>query len=835
MFDMNTRKRGMVKRTNAAALFSALSYERNDGLFFFEDQSIGFGFICDPLTYIDDATANKLNVLYGQNYPKNTMLQVMLWASPDIQPVLSDMLSMRDWINQTDEDSPERLLKAIFNKKADHFKQGVDRDIESRNKTRVRDIKVIITIRYPCKHKEPTEEEEKKTKDLKQSCLQVLETSGMQPQLLHPESYLRIMHTMVNWGKDPLWKKAPMIYDETKPIRDQIVDINSVIAFDRNGVWLGNKRVKTLSVKRYPEFIHLVNSMRYLGHPAAGARGLKGSVLITLNTLYPAQEEARAKAEGARNRIIYQNTTGQMSRYVPKLQDQRKSYDELFKAIDDGDRIVKTNMTICLFSDTEEEGIGKESDAATAAVSNAVTYFRELNFQLQEDQFITLPLFLNSLPFGAEHRVVKDLIRYKTMGTRHATQLMPVGAEWKGTGTPVINLVSRNGQLMSIDLYDSSTNYGCVIAAESGSGKSFFCSDIITSYRSIGAHIWCIDAGRSYEKTAKSLNGDFIEFTKDRKICLNPFEIIQDYEEQADILLAVLVAMIAPNDPLSDLEVAKLRSVMKDLWDKHGTKLTIDNLADDLKSQRDDDGNIDHRITDLGIRLFPFTSRGEYGRYFNGPNTISFNNPLTVLELDELKGRPHLQQVVLVQLISQIHTSMYLGNDYDTPKLVIIDEAWDLLTEGSVAKFMVAGFRRFRKYMGAPIILTQSVNDLYTTPGGEAIAENAANKFLLGQTSEAVEQLRETKRLALGDGGYDILKTVHKVDGAYSEIFCYTNNGMGIGRLIVDRFTQLMYTTQPTERRAIMDSVERGMTYEEAILDIIDKEERMRRQPRKVA
>lgn len=950
----------MIKRATASDLFSVRSFQKEAGLFFFKDESLaylGFGFICNPLTYLDDSSAQKLNVLFSQNYPNDSIVQVMLWASPDIEQILCDTLIMRDWINQTDADSPEQLLKTIFEKKAEHFDKSVNRPIESRNKTKVRDLKVIITVRFPCKAMQPGKAEEEDATELKHSVFQVLETTGMCPQSIAPESYLRIMHTLINWGTEPAWKKSHNLYDEGKPLCDQIVDINSVINSDAKGVWLGEKRVKTLSVKRYPEHIHLVNALCYLGDPRSGARGLKGNTLITLNVLYPAADDARAKAEGARNRVTYQ-ATGPMTKYVPKLISQKQSYDELFKAVDDGDRIVKANMTVCLFADGPQLENGQESADATAAVSNAITYFRELGFQLQEDVFINLPLFLNSLPFGAEQHVVKDLMRYKTMATRHATHLMPVGGEWKGTGTPVISLVGRNGQLMSIDLFDSSTNYSAIIAAESGSGKSFYCSDIITSYRSIGARIWCIDAGRSYEKTAKSLHGDFIEFTADSEICLNPFEIIHDYDEQADTLLAVLVAMIAPNDRLTDFQIAVLRSVVKDLWNEHGRYLSIDKLAEALKNFRDFQENIDsriknywekagpqlvlsqfvdvlkaddsqkiyhnivslwqevspqltlgqfaelirqggdgemyqslqslrgelgphmlleefsdrikqadvadldyrlttlmeecgadfsfdefqsvlksyraktpdRRITDLGAQLYPFTSRGEYGKYFNGKNTVSFQNPLTVLELDELKGRPHLQQVVLVQLISQIHSAMYLGGDYDTPKCVIVDEAWDLLTKGSVAEFMVGGFRRFRKYRGAAIILTQSVNDLYKTPGGEAIAENAANKFLLGQTSEAIDQLQESKRLSLGEGGYDILKTLHKVDGAYSEVFCYTKNGAGIGRLIVDRFTQLMYTTQPNERKVIMDNVERGMSFEDAIIDIIDREERSKRQ-----
>ncbi|ORP14430.1 hypothetical protein B7943_12470, partial [Vibrio cholerae] len=76
-------------------------------------------------------------------------------------------------------------------------------------------------------------------------------------------------------------------------------------------------------------------------------------------------------------------------------------------------------------------------------------------------------------------------------------------------------------------------------------------------------------------------------------------------------------------------------------------------------------------------------------------------------ELEELKGRKHLQQVVLLQLIYQIQQEMYLG-ERDRRKIVFIDEAWDLLTQGDVGKFIETGYRRFRKYGGSAVTVTQS-------------------------------------------------------------------------------------------------------------------------------
>ena len=209
------------------------------------------------------------------------------------------------------------------------------------------------------------------------------------------------------------------------------------------------------------------------------------------------------------------------------------------------------------------------------------------------------------------------------------------------------------------------------------------------------------------------------------------------------MVAGLVTAMAAPTEKLSDYQTAGLKRVLKSVWDAQGQSMTVDDIAKALCAEQD------QRLTDVGEQLFPFTTQGEYGRFFNGQNNVRFTNDFTVLELEELKGRKHLQQVVLLQLIYQIQQEMYLG-ERDRPRIVIIDESWDLLGMGDAATFMEHGYRRFRKYGGAAVTITQSVNDLYRSPTGRAIVENSANMYLLGQKAEAIEALKAERRLPLG-------------------------------------------------------------------------------------
>jgi len=525
---------------------------------------------------------------------------------------------------------------------------------------------------------------------------------------------------------------------------------------------------------------------------------------VTLH--FPETESHKSRIATSRQWITTQ-ATGPMARFMPRLGVRKQQFDLLFEAFEDGDRPVRAALSMALIVRPEE---------ATRAVANARVYFRELGFQLLEDRYIALPLFLNLLPLGAERPFVLSSQRFRTLATRQVLPLLPLFSDWSGSGGSLLSLISRSGEAMRFSLFDSPTNYNASIAAQSGSGKSFLTNEIIVRALAEGARVWVIDIGRSYQNLTESLEGEFMAFGKSNHTSLNPFHLLSDWSEDADLIAAVFAAMIAPTSTLSDFQTATLKRTLRNLHEILGADVTIDLVAETLLQEDD------ARIRDLGVQLFPFTHQGEYGRHFGDGQALSFTGAFTVLELEELKGRKHLQKVVLLLLILEIQKAMYEG-PRDQKKLVIIDESWDLLTEGDAAAFIETGYRRFRKYGGAAITLTQSVNDLYRSAAGRAIVENSAHLLLLGQKAESLDLLKREDRLSLGEAGYALLKSVHTLPGRYSEVFIHGETGSGIGRLVVDPYKRLLYSTRPDDVAAIRRLKREGHDLESAIEQLIHR------------
>ena len=790
----------MIEKTytneRAAELFTVIAHDPERHLYLMEDQTIGFGFICTPLQGFDEKAGDRINVLLNGDFPDDTLMNFCLFGSPDIKREMEEMQRKRTDVNG-------QLLVDLGKQRAKFLENGTEEYIEPSTSMYVRNFSLVVTVKMPINAPEPTEKELKTCENLKSSFLASLKTVGLMPEALIAEDYIRLMNTICNWGGGASWRRQRYFnLDDDKPLKEQIMDFDSSIGVDTSGLWLGEeRRVKSLSVKRYPRSFFFGAGASYIGDLLTGSRGIRENCIISATIHFPPAQKAKAAMERKRQWAVNQ-AYGPMLKFVPMLAAKKKGYDVLYEALEEGDRIVRLHLGMMIFAKDEESALG--------AVSSARSYWGELGFGLMEDRYYTLPLVLNKLPFGADAKAMKDLFRYKSMATRHAITMLPVFSDWRGTGSPVLHFLSRNGQLQRVSLFDSGSNYNCTIAAQSGSGKSFLTNDIISNYLAIGGKAWVIDVGRSYIDLADILKGDFVEFSKESKICLNPFPVIDDWEEDEDVIVSLLSIMAAPTEKLSDFQSSRLKEILKRVWDKKGKSTTIDDIADEAIKDSD------QRVRDVGFQLYPFTSKGEYGKFFIGENNVKFDNPFTVLELEELKGRTHLQQVVLLQLIYNIQKDMYLGRR-DRPKLCIIDEAWSLLSGENVGSFIEHGFRRFRKYGGCAIVVTQSVQDLYQTKTGEAIARNSANMYLLGQKSEDIAQLHRDERLSLNDGGYQLLKSVHTIPGVYSEIFFITEYGAGIGRLIVDPFTQLLYSTKAEDVNAIQVKREQGMSVTDAI------------------
>lgn len=785
----------MLDRQPMSELLPYLAYNSDMGIYTL-DTGVGFIFECMP-NIATEETVRILRGLFDANLPEGTSVQFMLYASPNIHNLVNSYVHLR-------ETRGSDVYIETAKKRKDFLLKCVKEPIFKGYPIRIRNYRLIISMVFPCSRTpDGYQATMRDAVKIKEMVYQTLNTIHLYPQNMQPRDLINLLNEIFN-PSHPFTELND--YDERMPIKDQVVFADTKIDYEKDRLIIDQKSCKSYTVRQYPQEWDVSKGMNFIGDLFENVKQIGGQFFITLNCQYPDFTKIRGSINQRAMSANYQ-AFGPLAKIFPKVQLRKNNFDNFIVALENGEQPFYAYLNIIL--------MGDDIKHLTNLAGSCNSIFRAMNFILQEDAYIMLPIFLQSLPMGYIADAQRDLRRRKTFTTNNVAELVPIQSDWVGMSNPVLPLISRRGQLFFIDTFSNPTGgYSGIVAASTGAGKSFFVNELAVSYLGVGAKVWIIDVGRSYEKLCKVVGGDFIVFGGEKPACINPFARIKDLNEEMPILKAI-VAQMASREQLDELMLSYIEEAIKENYEAKGNKMTVTDIAEYLKNGGDE------KQVELSKRLYPYTAVGSYEAYFEGEYSLNPQANFIVMELEELKSKKDLQEVVLLTLIYQIQQEM-MGREQ--MKLVIIDEAWDLLRGGNTTAFMETAYRRFRKYKGACISITQSINDFYNLPAGTAIMENADFFFLLRQRVESIEALKKSNRLILSEGLYDILMSVHTDSGNYSEIFCYTPIGSAVGRLVVDRFTQLLYTTKAEEVVKIQGYVKAGMSIPEAINKIIDEE-----------
>ncbi len=766
---------------------------------------IGFALELSPQTGATEQMASILASLFTA-CPTGAGIQVSLFGTNQIEDHLSAYETLR----------PESgLFHEYAARRAAFYRRGASRTPFVSRPYQLRNLRIALSVVLPCAHLADLARVEQAV-ELREAMISTLRSVYLFQRVWDAVDLINWCSLILN-PQALIHGNAPRLpYDPDREIRDQMIASDTIQRVTPEGLVFGLPErgneacVKALSVRSYPPSYSLHGMSALLGDYFQTTLGYPCPFLITLGAR-TLDYDATRHAVTLRSARATQNAGSQMARFQPDLAEKKRDWDLAQRSFDSGGALVHLYHQLLVFCPKDEH---------VRAENAARAVWRARGFELSADTYMQVQALLASLPMSLAPALQHDIGQAKRFCTKtlaNAVNLAPLVGEWAGYGPPVIPLFGRRGQAMGVDLFSNTAgNYNASVVGTSGSGKSSFMNEIALSYLSTGARVWIIDVGRSYQKLCHVVGGEFIEFTEASGVSLNPFSLVEDIDEDMEMLRPVVAQMVSPNAPLDQYQLSWLDIAIRGVWYEHGTNATLTLLAEHLKTAcKDEEGKCDPRVRDMGVQLFPFTQDGSYGRFFAGGATLDFDRDFIVLELEELKAKKDLQSVVLLMLMYRITREMYLTRD--RRKLVIVDEAWDLLRGVATGEFLEAGYRRARKYNGAFITGTQSIEDYTRSAAANAALENADWVFLLRQKPESLAALEASQRLPMNESMRAMLRSLQTEHGAFAEVFVYCPLGYGIGLVIFDPFTLLLVSSRAEDMLAVDFYRARGLSTESAI------------------
>ena len=528
--------------------------------------------------------------------------------------------------------------------------------------------------------------------------------------------------------------------EEERIYRKGLVDVKDLIApaaFEVKPffVMLGDLFVRTIFVVNYPRYISvgwftpIVNMNKALD-VAMYVYPVKSDIILKQLKKRVGNMEAQLMTDiekGAPRDPILE--TG--------LRDIEKLRDDLTQGIE---HFFQFGLYVTIYAKTKEE-LEELTGEIESVLGGKLIYSKKVFYQAEQGFNSTLPLADDEL-----------FISYNMNTSPVASSFPFISSELTSDDGILYGINRHNNSLILFDRF-SLQNANSVVFATSGAGKSYAVKLEVLRSLMLGTDVIIIDPEKEYLHLAEAVSGTYVDISLASKNKINPFDLpraIGDAStediirsavitlkgllklmlgkltvEEDAILDRALIETYASKDitPQSDLATVEV-PVMQDLQNILSGMEGASNISTILKKYTD----------------------GTFSGLFNAPTNVDMTNQLVVFSVRDLEDE--LKPIAIYSIITYIWNVV---RSQIKKRILVIDEAWWLMTSEDSAKFIYALVKRCRKYYLGVTTITQDVNDFLNNPYGKAIVTNSALQLLMKQAPAAIDTISGIFMLTEGE------------------------------------------------------------------------------------
>ncbi len=542
-------------------------------------------------------------------------------------------------------------------------------------------------------------------------------------------------------GKEQELKKELISIEEERTYREGTVAIRDLIApstfrVESNFIQLGDVFLRTIFVISYPRYISVGWS----------------SPLLNLNMtmdvsmfFYPVPSPIILKQLKKKVGALQAQLSADAEKGAPRdpiretaLRDIEQLRDDLTQGIE---HFFQFGFYVTIYA-KEKEQLEQISEDIENIFGSKLIYTKNVLFQAEQGFTSTLPLGIDELMVGFN------------MNSSPIASSFPFMSSELTSDDGILYGVNRHNN--SLILFDRFTmqNANMVVFATSGAGKSYAVKLEVLRSLMLGTEVIIIDPEMEYVHLTEAVGGTFVNISLASESKVNPFDLPRPVGQQISTedvirsavitvkgMLRIMFGKITPQED-SILDRALLETYAKKDITPASDLATVESpiMQDLLDVLEGMDG-----ASTLALKLRKYTE-GTFAGLFNAPTNVNMDNQLVVFSVRDLEDE--LRPMAIYSLISYIWN---IVRSERKKRILIIDEAWWLMTHEDSAKFVYALVKRCRKYYLGITTITQDVNDFLRSQYGQAIVTNSSMQLLLKQSPSAIETIQKTFLLTEGE------------------------------------------------------------------------------------
>lgn len=367
---------------------------------------------------------------------------------------------------------------------------------------------------------------------------------------------------------------------------------------------------------------------------------------------------------------------------------------------------------------------------------------------LQKQSFLRAEQgFITTWPFCRD-----ELGVYRNMSTGWVSTTFPFSSSTLSHDDGILyGINTHNNSLILFDRFKSENANMCVFA-KSGSGKSFAVKLEILRTLMMWTDVIVIDPENEYQALINQVGWSYLDVSLNSNQRINPFDLplaLKDQNEKPwDLLRSWVINLLG----LMNLMLGKMSAQEEAIMEKaiittYSLKgITFDDdsiIGKEIPIMKDLEDVLDTMdgAKSLVTRIQKFTT-GIFAGIFSQHTNIDLKEGLQVFSVRDLDDmlRPIAMYVILNYMWNKVKSS-------NKKRLLVVDEAWNIMQHDDSAKFLYGLVKRARKYNLWITTITQDVEDFIASPFGKPIVTNSSMQLLLKQSSASIDVLQNVFKL----------------------------------------------------------------------------------------
>ncbi|MBF6571571.1 MAG: conjugal transfer protein TrbE [Candidatus Binataceae bacterium] len=389
-------------------------------------------------------------------------------------------------------------------------------------------------------------------------------------------------------------------------------------------------------------------------------------------------------------------------------------------------------------------------DRADMADENAQLVFKvcqSIGFDPRIESINAVEAWLGSIPGHGWYDIRRPLVN-----TQNLADILPLTSIWPGLATnpcpyypndtPALCYGATTGSTpFRFNLHVGDTGH-TGIYGPTGSGKSVALGTIATNFRAVpDGQLFFFDKGYSAYVLTKALGGQHLDLGED-EVPLQPLARIDDETDR--MRLQTLL-----EDWLELHGVRLIPNQRKALW--HALTLVAEGPVEQRTIS-----NLVTQVQDNVVRdgLGAFSLAGPLGRFLDADRDVMLEGRFVTFELETLMAMgPKVVVPIATYLFHRIDQRLD-----GRPTLIILDEAWIMLTNSVFGAKIEEWLRTLRKKNAAVVLATQSLSEIANSPHRDVLLESCPTKLYLPNPEAKNAASREMyRRFGLTDRQIEIV------------------------------------------------------------------------------